>query len=342
MKKVLIIGGTGTISLSLTRLLATRPDWKTYLLNRGTQPELVPAEVETLKGDITDTAAVRDLIAPHQFDAVANFRCYTPKDAEESVDLFLGKTLQYLHISSCSAYRKPIERYPITEDAPIGNPAWDYALAKCECEQAFRRHPDFPLTVVRPSHTYDNRNLPLALRGKNSWSTITRIEQGKPVIIHGDGAGLWTLTHAEDFAVGFLGLMENPAALGETVNLVSDETLTWEVIYRRIASALGRPLRALFLTSEEIARVRPSARGGLLGDKTHSLLFDNSRLRLLAPAFQTRKRFDESTIQTILTTMRATPALQIPDPEFDAWCDATCAEHADRIVEVDNRYRNFD
>jgi nucleoside-diphosphate-sugar epimerase len=334
MKKALIIGGTGTISLSLTRLLATRPDWKTYLLNRGTHPELIPAGVETLKGDIADTAALRELIAPHQFDAVANFLCYNPDDAEKNVDIFLGKTLQYLHISSCAVYRKPIERYPITEDAPTGNAAWDYALAKSECEETFRRHPDFPLTMVRPSHTYDNRNLPLAIRGQNAWSTITRIEQGKPVIIHGDGASVWTLTHAEDFAVGFLGLMENPAALGQTVNLVSDEALTWEIIYRRIASTLGRPLRALFLTSEEVSRARPSLRGNLLGDKSHSLIFDNSRLRRLAPDFQTRKRFDEGTIRTVLDTMRADPALQIADSEFDAWCDETCARHADRIFEA--------
>lgn len=342
MKKALIIGGTGTISLSLTRLLATQPDWKIYLLNRGNHPELIPQGVESLMGDIADARAVHELIAPHQFDTVANFLCYTAEDANKNVELFLGKTLQYIHISSCAAYRKPIERYPITEDAPIGNTAWDYGLAKGECEHAFRQHPDFPLTIVRPSHTYDNRNLPLAVRGKNAWSTITRIEQGKPVILHGDGTSLWTLTHSEDFAVGFLGLMDNPAALGQAVNLVSDESLSWEMIYRRIGAAIGVPVRALFLTSEEIARRNPAYRGGLMGDKAHSLIFDNSRLCALAPAFQTTKRFDEATIRAVLDTMRADPALQKADPEFDAWCDATCAECADKIVELGNRYRNPD
>lgn len=342
MKKALIIGGTGTISLSLTRLLAAQPEWKTYLLNRGSHPELIPQGVESLIGDIADAHVVRELIAPHQFDTVANFLCYTPDDANKCVELFLGKTLQYIHISSCAAYRKPIERYPITEDAPIGNTAWDYGLLKGECEHAFRQHPDFPLTIVRPSHTYDNRNLPLAVRGKNAWSTITRIEQGKPVIIHGDGTSLWTLTHSEDFAVGFLSLMDNTAALGQAVNLVSDETLSWEVIYQRIAAAIGKPIRALFLTSEEIALSRPSLRGGLMGDKAHSLIFDNSRLRALAPAFQTTRRFDAATVGAVLDTMRASPALQLADPEFDAWCDATCAEYAGRIVEIDNRYRNPD
>ncbi len=339
MKTALIIGGTGTISLSLTRLLATQGGWKTTLLNRGNRSDLIPPGIETLQGDIKDADGIRSILASRHFDVVANFLCYTRDEAEACVDLFRGHAGQYIHISTCAGYTKPLTRLPITEDAPYNNTAWDYAVKKVEAEAVFRQARDFPLTVVRPSHTYDDRNLPLGVRGKNAWSTITRIEQDKPVVIHGDGTSLWTITHAEDFAVGFLGLMGNREALGQTVNLVSDETLPWEVIYRRVGTALGKPVRALFMPSDEIAASNPSFVGGMLGDKSHSLVFDTSRLRRLVPAFRTRKRFDDNTIQKILTTMRADPALQIADPEFDAWSDELCAVNPGRIVELDNRYR---
>ncbi|MCD8349051.1 MAG: NAD-dependent epimerase/dehydratase family protein [Planctomycetaceae bacterium] len=339
MKTALIIGGTGTISLSLTRLMAAQGGWKTTLLNRGNRSDLIPARIETLQGDIRDVDAIRSIIEPRHFDVVANFLCYTAEDAEMCVDLFRGHTEQYIHISTCAGYTKPLSRLPLTEDAPYENTAWDYAIQKREAEAVFRNAKGFPLTTVRPSHTYDDRNIPLGVRGKNAWSSITRIEQGKPVIIHGDGTSLWTITHAEDFAVGFLGLMGNREAIGQTVNLVSDESLPWEVIYRRVGEALGKPVRALFLPSDEIARSNPTFVGGLLGDKSHSLIFDTSRLRRLVPSFRTRKRFDNNTLQKILATMRADPALQIADPEFDAWCDELCAANSERIVELDNRYR---
>ncbi|MCC8109846.1 MAG: NAD-dependent epimerase/dehydratase family protein [Planctomycetes bacterium] len=330
-RKALIIGGTGTISLATTRLLAERDEWDLYILNRGSRPEVLPEGVPLLQADIADENRVLDIIGPHHFDVVVDFITFKPEQAERAVRLFSGRCYQYIFVSSCATYEKPVKRLPIREDTPQKNPYWQYARDKIACEtillNAYRRD-ELPLTIVRPSHTYDNRNVPVAVRGANkSWQVVCRARQQKPVIIHGDGNTFWTLTHADDFAVGMAGLMGHPGALGEAVNLVSDDVMTWNEIHQHLGRALGQELCAVHIASGTLAKHNEELYGSLLGDKAHNLYFDNSKLRRLVPEFETRHRFANA-VRDILRTMDADPTLQREDPEFDAWCDAMCDRYA--------------
>ncbi len=324
--KALLIGGTGTISLSISRLLIQR-GWELYLLNRGKRSIVFPGGAIHLQGDINDESAMADLLAHEKFDVVADFIAYTPEQVERDYRLFSGKTKQYLFISSASAYQKPPAHYLITESTPLANPYWQYSRDKIACEELllrFYREQGFPVTIVRPSHTYDERSIPLGLHGKNgSWSVVKRMQQGKPVVIHGDGTSLWTLTHSIDFAKGFVGLMGNIHALGEAVQITSDETVTWNQIYSVIASALGVPLRAVHVSTDFLcacAGEQYDLTGSLLGDKSNSVVFDNAKLKRLVPGFTATIRVDEGLTQAV-RYLADTPELQHPDQEFDLWCD---------------------
>ena len=325
--KALFIGGTGTISMAITRLVAANSAWELFLLNRGNRNADLPANVKTIIADISDVAAVKKAIAGHHFDVVANFIGYTPDEARRDIELFVGKTRQYIYVSTCAAYHKPIVDCPITESTPQKNPYWTYASDKIASEQALFnafRTLDFPLTVVRPSHTYDNRRLPIGVGGSGlAWQVLKRMRRGKPVVVHGDGTTMWTVTHADDFAVGFAGLMANPHTLGHAVNVVSDDVYTWNGIYSIYADILGVALNAVHIPSDYIARSRPDFAGTILGDKAHCLVFDNAKLRRFSPAFQTRTRLPVAA-RTIIAAMEASPELQKEDEDFDMWCDAVC------------------
>lgn len=324
MRTALFIGGTGTISMSVTRLLARDPAWKLFVLNRGRRAGDLPAGVETLTADIGDPEAVRRALAHREFDVVADFIAYTPADVERDVKLFAGRTRQYIFISSASAYQKPLADLPVTESTPLRNPHWQYSRDKIACEDLLLRHyreTGFPVTIVRPSHTYSYRNMPTAVHGKgNSWQTLLRMRAGRPVVIHGDGTSLWTLTHADDFAVGFVGLLANPRSIGHAVHITSGDVLTWNQIYGRIADALGVELRAVHVASDAIVKRSPEYEGTLLGDKAHSLVLDNSKIRRLVPGYNPAIRFSDAA-RVIWETMSTTPELQMPDPAFDAWSD---------------------
>ena len=325
--KILFIGGTGTISTAISKLLIAQGH-ELYLLNRGTRNDVLPAGVHPLIADIHDEAKVAALIVGLSFDCVADFIAFTPPDVERDVRLFTNKTRQYIFISSASAYQKPLSNYRVTESTPLANPYWQYSRDKIACENRLMeacRNAQFPVTIVRPSHTYDERKVPLGVHGKNgSWQVLKRMLDGKPVIIHGDGTALWTMTHNSDFAKGFVGLMGNIHALGEAVHITSDEVLTWNQIYECIAQALNVPLKAVHVASEYLAAHSHSDYhfyGGLLGDKAVSVVFDNTKLKTLVTDFVATKRFDQGvkeTIDHILTH----PELQRADAEFDAWCDA--------------------
>lgn len=325
--KALFIGGTGTISMAITRLVAANPAWELFLLNRGNRNAALPPGVKTITADINDVGAVKKALAGQSFDVVANFIGYTPYDARRDIELFIGKTRQYIFVSTCAAYHKPVVDLPITESTPQKNPFWTYASDKIASEQvlwdAFRNM-DFPLTVVRPSHTYDNRRLPIGVGGSGlAWQVLQRMRRGKPVVVHGDGTTMWTVTHADDFAVGFAGLMANPHALGHAVNVVSDDVYTWNAIYGIYADILGVKLNTVHIPSEYIARARPDFAGTIHGDKAHCLVFDNSKLRRFSPAFQTRNRLPQAA-RVIIAGMDAKPELQKEDADFDRWCDDIC------------------
>ncbi|AZK45726.1 SDR family oxidoreductase [Paenibacillus lentus] len=322
--RVLFIGGTGTISSAITKQLA-EAGCELYLLNRGTRNSGLPAGVSVLQADINDEDKVSRLLENMTFDVVADFIAFHPEQLERDYRLFSGKTKQFMFISSASAYQTPLSDYRVTEGTPLSNPYWEYSRNKIACEEylmkQYREH-GFPITIVRPSHTYSERSIPLGVHGsKGSWQVAKRMLENRPVIIHGDGTSLWTMTHNSDFAKGFIGLMGNIHAIGESVHITSDETVTWNQIYEIIADALGVKLNAVHVSSEFLAACgSDDLRGGLLGDKANSVVFDNSKLKRLVPEFVATTRLDQGIKQTVKHIL-AHPELQVEDPEFDAWCD---------------------
>lgn len=323
--RALLIGGTGTISLAVSKLLI-KLGWELYLLNRSNRSkEFIGDQVKFITCDIKDEEKVQQLLEGLDFDVVADFIAFAPEELERDYRLFKDKTKQFIFVSSASVYQKPLSDYRITEGTPLANPYWEYSRQKIACEEYLMklyREKGFPITIVRPSHTYDERSIPVGVRGtKGSWQVAKRMLEGKPVIIHGDGTSLWTMTHNTDFAKGFVGLMGHLHAIGEAVQITSDESLTWNQIYQAIADALGVRLNAFHVSSTFLDKCsNQDFRGGLLGDKAQSVVFDNGKLKRLVPDFSAQTRFDQGirkTIQYILEN----PQYQIVDEDFDRWCD---------------------
>lgn len=323
--KVLLIGGTGTIS-SAVAALAAKKGFELWLLNRGSRPELVPENARAIACDIRDEAAVRAALGGMSFDVAADFIAFSPADAERDFRLFGGRVGQYIFISSASAYQKPPDSPFLTENTPLENPFWDYSRKKIACEkflmQKFREQA-FPVTIVRPSHTYGDFAVPVALHGKNgSFAVLERIRRHKKVIVPGDGTSLWTVTHNTDFANAFVGLMGNPDAIGQAYQITSDEVYSWNRIYQSIGAALGVEPLIVHIPSDVLARVSERFRGGLLGDKTHSVIFDNRKIKQAVPGFTAMVRLDQG-IRRSVAYIYSHEECRRPDPEFDAWCDRT-------------------
>ena len=326
--KALLIGGTGTISMAITRLLVEM-GWEVHLLNRGSRKAEVPQQAHWIQADINDEQAVAEILEGRHFDCVCEFIGFVPQQVERDIRLFEGKTSQYLYISSASAYHKPVMDYRITEGTALANPYWEYSRNKIACEEVLMkayRERQFPVTIIRPSHTYDNRNVPLGVHGsKGSYAVLKRMLEGKQVIIHGDGTSLWTMTHNTDFAKGYVGLMGNPHAIGEAFQITNDETLTWNQIYETIARVLGVELKAYHVASDFLAATgKFDLLGSLIGDKANTVVFDNSKLKRAVPGFAPTVRFEQG-IRDTIEHILATPELQKEDPEFDEWCDKVIA-----------------
>lgn len=324
--KILLIGGTGTISSAITRQLA-ESGHDLWLLNRGNRKNEVPAGVTQIIADINDTAEVLQQIGDLKFDAVCEFIGFLPSQVERDIRLFKGRTRQYVYISSASAYNKPAASHIITEGTTLANPYWEYSRNKIACEELLLdawREEGFPITIVRPSHTYCERGVPVSVHGpKGSWQVLKRIMEGRPVLVNGDGSSLWTLTWNEDFARGFIGLLGNPKAIGEAFQIMSDEQLTWNQIYECVGNALGVAPKLYHVASDFLAAVAPEAydfTGNLLGDKSVTVIFDCTKLKRAVPGFQATTRFDEG-VRRCVAYLLAHPELQVEDPEFDAWCD---------------------
>ena len=324
--KALLIGGTGTISASITELLVEK-GWEVTLLNRGNRE--LPKGAEQLVADIYNEQDVRSKLAGRRFDVVADFLSYVTEDIQRNIRLFSGITDQYIFISSASAYQKPLAGLPITESTPLYNPYWQYSRDKIACEDVLISHyrsTGWPVTIVRPSHTYDKSSIPMPLHGNNgSWQVLQRMQKGKPVIVHGDGSSLWTLTHSRDFAKGFTGLMGNVHAIGEAVHITSDEILTWNDIFRLYASALKVSFEPVYIPSSLLAKAGAKMgydfEGALLGDKANSVLFDNSKLKRLVPDYVATTRFDTGAKEIVQYHLTHTES-QIPDEDFECFCDS--------------------
>ena len=328
--KVLFIGGTGQISSAIVRKLAKEKDYEVWILNRGNKA--APEGVHQIIADMNDEASVADAIKDMTFDTVCEFIGFTPDQVERDYRLFKNKTRQYIYTSSASAYHKPAASYLITEGTTLANPHWQYSRDKIACEEFLMkkyREEGFPVTIVRPSHTYDDKHVPLGLHGKNGfYQVLRRMQEGKPVIVQGDGSSLWHVTFNEDFAIGYAGLIGNRHAIGEAFHITGDEVLTWNQIYQTVADALGVELKPYHVASDFLAAAGSKYgydfEGGLIGDKAVSVVFDNSKLKRAVPDMRTNVRFDQG-VQIALDYVLSHPECQVEDPEFDAWCDRVIA-----------------
>ncbi|MFN2144493.1 MAG: SDR family oxidoreductase [Anaerolineales bacterium] len=324
--KALFIGGTGIISSGCAPL-ALEQGFELTLLNRGQSSRPTPEGAEVLVADFRDRAAVEQAIAGREFDVVVDWIAYTPDQVRRDIEMFRGRTGQYIFISSASAYQKPPRSLPITESTPLENPFWQYSRNKIACEDVLTEaylKTGFPATIVRPSHTYDKTMSPL----RGGVTALNRMIQGKPVIVHGDGTSLWVLTHHRDFARGFVGLMANPLAVGEAFHITSDELLTWNRITELMAAAAGVEAKIVHLTSETINRYDPEWGAGLLGDKAHSAIFDNSKIKRFVPGFSAEIPFHRGAREIVnwyLADETRLPAAS--DPKLDALIDRAIAEN---------------
>jgi nucleoside-diphosphate-sugar epimerase len=317
--KILFIGGSGIISSACSRLAVER-GVDLYLLNRGTtSTRPVPDEATVLRGDIRDPAAAKEVLGSLEFDSVVDWVAFTPDHVQADLDMFRGRTGQYVFISSASAYQTPPERVPVTESTPLRNPYWRYSRDKIACEDLLvgaYREEGFPATIVRPSHTYDQTTVPF----DGGWTAVARMRQGKPVIVHGDGTSLWTLTHHLDFARGFVPLLGHPRTLGEAFHITSDDVLTWDQIARSLATAAGVEPRIVHVSSDAIAAADPEWGAGLLGDKAHSMIFDNSKLRGVVPDYRATIPFEQGA-REIVEWHDADASRQKVDARLDAVMD---------------------
>ena len=326
--RVLFIGGTGVISSACSRV-AVEHGIDLFVLNRGRSTDRpLPPGVTTLRADTREPRSVRQEIKDLDFDAVVDWVAFTPDQVRTDIELFSGRTGQYVFISSASAYQTPPARVPVTESTPLRNPFWAYSRGKIACEDllvAAYREQGFPATIVRPSHTYDQTTVPFDGR----WTVLGRMLAGKPVIVHGDGTSLWTLTHHEDFARAFVPLLAHPRTLGEAIQITSDDVLTWNQIAEALAAALGVSAQVVHVPSDAIAAADPDWGAGLLGDKAHSMIFDNAKVRGLVPGWRAVIPFEQGA-REIADWYRADPARQVTDARLDAVMDKLAAAWSQR------------
>lgn len=316
--KVLFIGGTGIIS-SACSPLALESGIDLYLLNRGKSHRGIPEGAKVLSGDANDRASLEAAIADHKFDAVVNWISFVPEQIERDLDVFRGRTGQYVFISSASAYQTPPASLPVTESTPLDNPLWEYSRNKIACEERLvraYREEKMPITIIRPSHTYDQTLLPF----DHGWTVVDRMRKGKPVVVHGDGTSIWTLTHHRDFARAFVPLLGHPRAIGEAFHITSDEWLTWNQIYDQVAAAAGTVAQKVHVPSEVICRFNPGRRGGLLGDKANSFILDNSKVKRAVPGWNATIPFARGA-EEIISWYDADPSRQWVSEEQDAFED---------------------
>ncbi len=326
--RILFVGGTGIISSACSRR-AVELGHEVYLLCRGQSPRGVPDGARVIKADVRDLESARRALGDLNFDSVADFIAFETSHIETALRLFEGRTRQYVFISSASAYKKPVDHWPITEATPLHNPFWEYSRNKIACEerllQAYRQQ-GFPMTVVRPSHTYDRTLLPFDPH-QSGYTVLRRMLSGKPIVVHGDGTSLWVLTHHRDFARGFVGLLGHPKAIGEAFHITSDEVLTWNQIFTIVGNVAGVEPKLVHVASEVIAKHHPAWGAGLLGDKAHSVIFDNTKLRGLVPDYVATIPFHQGA-EEIVRFYADNPRFEPYRPDVDELMDRLAASSA--------------
>ena len=333
--KALFIGGTGTISASISQLVIEK-GWDLTLINRGNR-QLIPG-ARHIQADIHNEQEVAQRIKNMSFDVVADFICFSPEQAQQDIRLFQGKTKQFFFISSASAYQKPLVSPIINESTPLSNPFWEYSRKKAACEDIFMdafRADGFPITIVRPSHTFADHTITVPVHGKNgAWAVLKRMMEGKKILVPGDGNTLWAAMTSTDFAAAFVGLMGNIHAIGQAIQITSEESLTWNQIMTVIADALGVEYKPCYVPSAMLSQcVSYDFEGALLGDKSNTVIFDNTKLHRLVPGFTAQKRFDQAAPESVRYFLTH-PENQKEDHEFDVFCDRVVAimEDAERKI----------
>ena len=333
--RILLIGGTGTISTAITALLAKRGTDKVWVLNRGNRADSLPEGVSQIVANAYDKEDFEKAIDGLEFDVAGYFIGFNVNQVAIAHDVLKGKVGQFIFISSASAYQKPPRNWHITEDTPLVNPFWEYSRNKALCEKYLMdkyNTEGFPVTIVRPSHTYCERSIPVGLHGKNgSWQVLKRMIDGKPILVHGDGTSLWTMTDSRDFAKAYVGLFGKPQAIGQAFHITSDESIPWNQIYEEIADSLsivlGKKITPVLkhvssdtIIQEGLKFGYDDFEGNLLGDKANSVVFDNSKVKSVVPDFKAEISHKDGTLRAV-RYMIDHPELQVEDPEFDAFCD---------------------
>ncbi|MDA0196914.1 MAG: SDR family oxidoreductase [Bacteroidetes bacterium] len=324
--KVLFIGGTGNISTPVSKLSISK-GIDLYLLTRGTVPVTIEG-AKVIKTDINNPQQVQDGLKGHEWDVVVNWIAFTPEEIQRDIDLFKGKTKQYIFISSASVYQKPPLHPVITESTPLYNPFWQYSRDKIACEELLNsayQTEDFPITIIRPSLTYDTV-IPVTLGGWKNYNIVDRIRKGKEIIIQGDGSSLWTITHADDFAIGVVGLFGHQQATGHAFHITSDEILTWNQIYEAVGDAVGCKLNVVHIASDFICKIDPEKTGSLLGDKALSVIFDNTKIKTFVPEFNATITFKKGIKRTI-DWFEADPTRMVINPEAEAQIEMILAAY---------------
>jgi nucleoside-diphosphate-sugar epimerase len=330
--KVLFIGGTGNISTSVSRQAVDR-GMELFLLNRGKRISHI-AGAQSIIGDMTHPHEITSALKDHMWDVVVNWIAFNEQDIQRDYELFRGKTKQYVFISSASVYQKPLAFPIVTESTPLANPFWQYSRNKIACEMKlndFYRQEQFPVTIVRPSLTYDTV-IPVPIGGWTEYTIVDRIRKGKKIIVHGDGTSLFTITHADDFAKGFLGLLGHQQAIGESFHITSDEILTWNQIHQALAKAVGCEAKIVHIPSELLASCDEELRGSLIGDKATSVIFDNTKVKRFVPGFSAVIPFHRG-IQRTVAWFESDPARRIIRKETDDWMDKVI-NHYEKVFKL--------
>lgn len=331
MKRILIIGGTGTISLPITKKLAQNPENQVFVLNRGNKNTTLPQEITTIKGDITDVEAMTTLLAEQHYDCVINFIVWNAQDAAHNIALFKGKTEQFVFISTVAVLNHEVTCF-INEDTPVGNRFSPYGQNKAAAEARFLQafnDDDFPVTIIRPTQTYSKDRIPLSIKGKSCWGVVQRMIDGKEVIIHGEGQSLWASTHADDFAEGFVPIIEQKALIGEICQIMNPASHTWDMMYQTLAELLGVQYRPVYIPTDLLRHATTyDFDQAIQGDKRWSNLFDMTKLRTIVPEFDCQISLKLG-LQRYLDYMAEHPELKQADDIFDQWCDQVIVEYSD-------------
>jgi nucleoside-diphosphate-sugar epimerase len=340
--KVLFVGGSGIISTASTWLASER-GMDVTLLRRGQRAADLPKNVRTITGDVADEAGVAQALGRQSFDAVVDWRAFTPADIERDIRLFAGRTGQFVFISSASAYQKPVGHYLITESTPLANPYWQYSRDKIASEERLMkayREEGFPITIVRPSLTYGDTQIVLAVNSwQKSYTAVDRMRRGKKVIVPGDGSSLWVITHSSDFAFGLVGLLGHQQAIGHAFHITSDEVMTWDQFYRITAQAAGVEAQIVHIPSDFLGACIPDQVGSLTGDKAVSVVFDNSKIKRFVPGYSAKVPFAEG-IRRTLAWFDADPRRQEIDDAANAVWDKLIEAYESGLAQAIRKFRS--